>query len=406
MTTHEVPPNNTGRRLREIRSWRGQSLEVVAGLAGISYGYLGRLERGEQALTNRATLESLARALKVAPSEIDGRPWEPDGPDANGHAGLVAIENALDAFEIGDDPGLPVREWPLIASDLNRLRDLIEAGDYIRQGELGPNLLGELHAAYARQAAPREEILRGMIACYASAVWVTKRLQGRGLPLLAARAAQQCAQMMESAAWIGYTAWLRGDATGGLARPEQYRRAVRTADELSSSLNDPEVVQSYGMLHLSAALAASVQTDRETAFTHLNEAGEIANRMDAEVGTFGRMWFGRANVEIWRATIGMELGDGAAVAERYPCAHVDAIPSTVRRSEYYCEIGRALLAEPARKEEGLSLLLRAEDLAPQRVRADIFVREAVADQLRSARRDAGGRNLRGLAWRLGIAPEH
>jgi hypothetical protein len=33
------------------------------------------------------------------------------------------------------------------------------------------------------------------------------------------------------------------------------------------------------------------------------------------------------------------------------------------------------------------------------------VREAVADHLRAARRDAGGRNLRGLAWRLGIAPE-
>jgi hypothetical protein len=49
--------------------------------------------------------------------------------------------------------------------------------------------------------------------------------------------------------------------------------------------------------------------------------------------------------------------------------------------------------------------MRAEALAPQRVHADVFTREAVADHLRAARRDAGGRNLRGLAWRLGIAPE-
>ncbi|MGH3769880.1 MAG: hypothetical protein ACRDRW_00525 [Pseudonocardiaceae bacterium] len=31
-------------------------------------------------------------------------------------------------------------------------------------------------------------------------------------------------------------------------------------------------------------------------------------------------------------------------------------------------------------------------------------REAVADLLRRARRDAGGRELRGLAWRMGVAP--
>ncbi|WP_433567001.1 hypothetical protein ACQP1O_18550 [Nocardia sp. CA-151230] len=64
-----------------------------------------------------------------------------------------------------------------------------------------------------------------------------------------------------------------------------------------------------------------------------------------------------------------------------------------------------MLAEPTSREDGLALLLKAEILAPQRVRSDLFVREAVADQLRSARRDAGGRNLPGLAWRLGVAPE-
>lgn len=43
-----IPPNDLGRRLREIRAWRGLSLEAAAGLAGISYGYLGKLERGEK----------------------------------------------------------------------------------------------------------------------------------------------------------------------------------------------------------------------------------------------------------------------------------------------------------------------------------------------------------------------
>ncbi|PPJ01128.1 hypothetical protein C5E51_34640 [Nocardia nova] len=33
---------------REIRAWRGLSLEAAAGLAGISYEYLGKLERGRR----------------------------------------------------------------------------------------------------------------------------------------------------------------------------------------------------------------------------------------------------------------------------------------------------------------------------------------------------------------------
>jgi hypothetical protein len=50
------------------------------------------------------------------------------------------------------------------------------------------------------------------------------------------------------------------------------------------------------------------------------------------------------------------------------------------------------------------VLLHAEQLAPHMIRHDVFVRETVAGLLRQARRDAGGRELRGLAWRMGVAP--
>jgi hypothetical protein len=50
------------------------------------------------------------------------------------------------------------------------------------------------------------------------------------------------------------------------------------------------------------------------------------------------------------------------------------------------------------------VLLHAEHLAPQLIHNDLFVSEAVSGLLRQARRDAGGRELRGLAWRMGVAP--
>lgn len=403
----EISPNDIGRRIREIRAWRGQTLEVTAGLAGLSYGYLGKLERGEKALENRRTLEAIARALRVAPTEFYPAPWQSTTPRATeaAHGGLVAVENALDAYEFGEDPETEIREWPLIAADVQQLRSLGHAADYAAQTELMPRLLGELHAVYARVPEHRRDALLGMIVCYSSAMWTTKRIGGRGLPLLAARAAQECAELLESPAWKGFTTWLRGDATGGLSRPEQYRRAMRCADELTPHLDDAEVIQTYGMLHLSAALACAVQGDRDTATTHLDEANEVAGRLDTEVGTFGGMWFGTANVGVWRATIGNELGDGVTVAEKARAVNVQAIPSISRQAELHMEVGRALLTDPRRRDQGVQVLLRAEHIAPQRVHADVFTREAVADHLRAVRRDAGGRELRGLAWRLGIAPE-
>ncbi|MEU2035753.1 helix-turn-helix domain-containing protein [Nocardia amamiensis] len=403
---NDIPPNEVGRRLREIRSWRGQSLEVVAGLAGISYGYLGRLERGEQPLSNRHTVEALARALQVAPSELTGRPWEsPDGVTAAAHSALIAFENALDECELGEDPEIPIRPWPEIAADLRRLRRYRQAADYAAQGGLTPGLLSELHAAYVRMPESREQVLRGLIICYDAMAWATKRLGGRGLPLLAAKAAYQCAEELGSPASIGFAVWLRGSVAGEVSRSKQYNRSVAMADQLSSHLDDSATIQSYGMLHLNAALAAAVQADRSTAETHLDEAAAVAARMDDEVGTFGGFWFGRINVDIWRSSIGLELGDGVRAVEQAAHVPVEAIPSPVRQANYYAEVGRALLVEPKYRDRGLAMLLKAEAIAPQRVRSDFFVREAVADQLRTARRDAGGRNLRGLAWRLGIAPD-
>ncbi|WP_249644059.1 helix-turn-helix domain-containing protein [Nocardia sputi] len=406
---NDIPPNEVGRRLREIRAWRGLSLQVVAGLAGISFGYLARLERGEQALSNRATLEALARALRVSPAEFypaAGQAGSCAESNESAHAGVVAIERALDVYELGEDPGGEVRDWPVIAADLERLADMAQvSSDYAGQADLAPALLAELHAVYARSPEHRRNALLGLITCYASAMWVTKRFAGRGLSLLAAKAAQECAAMLESPAWTGFAVWLRGDATGGLSRPEQYRRAVRCLDELSPHLDDAEVLQTSGMLHLSAALASAVQRDRATTDTHLDEAAELAARMDTETGTFGRLWFGSSNVGIWRACIGMELGDGVKVAEKARGVNVHSIPSKSRQAEFYMEIGRALLTDPTRREQGVQVLLRAEHLAPQRVHADVLAREAVADVLRAARRDVGGRELRGLAWRLGIGPE-
>jgi transcriptional regulator with XRE-family HTH domain len=75
-----------GTRLREVRSWRELTLREAAGLAGLSFSFWGQVERGEKAVTNRNTLEAMATALRVHPTEFSGQPWTPKdavGPEAH-----------------------------------------------------------------------------------------------------------------------------------------------------------------------------------------------------------------------------------------------------------------------------------------------------------------------------------
>jgi hypothetical protein len=219
---------------------------------------------------------------------------------------------------------------------------------------------------------------------------------------VAARLVQQCAEELDNPVWLGYAAYLRGHASGFLDRAAQYRRSVAAAQQLSGRLDDLNAVQACGMLHLSAALAAAVQADSDTATTHLDEAAALAGRMDTDVGTWAHLWFGVTNVGVWRTSLAVELGEHGRALQAAQAVHPELLPSTSRQADFWAEVGRALVAGKRTREKGIRVLLHAERLAPQRIYHDVFVREAIADALRQARRAAGGRELRGLAGRLGV----
>jgi hypothetical protein len=84
--------------------------------------------------------------------------------------------------------------------------------------------------------------------------------------------------------------------------------------------------------------------------------------------------------------------------------HPELLPATVHQAGFWADVGRALAADKKSRDKAVRVLVHAEQLAPQRIRHDVLVREVVAGLLRHARRDAGGRELRGLAWRMGVAP--
>lgn len=75
-------PSEIGLRARTIRRRRGLSLDVVAGMAGISKPYLSMLERGLRGFERRGLLEDLARALGCSVVDLTGQPYLPGDRDS------------------------------------------------------------------------------------------------------------------------------------------------------------------------------------------------------------------------------------------------------------------------------------------------------------------------------------
>ena len=334
-----------GRRVREVRHWRGMNLEVA----------------------------------------------------------LAAVETALDAYDLGTDPEVDPRPWPVLDAAVRHLYEVEWAeADFAAQGRILPGLLAELHATYVRDPEHRRDALEGLVYAYRSVAGVCKFLGARALPPLAALRAQICAEELGTPEWIGFAAFIRGFA-GSLSQPHQYALAVRAAEALQDHLTNPATVQVAGALQLNAALVCAAQGQTERSRGHLAEAVGLASRLPAQRTNFGYLHFGHEHVGVWRVSLGIELGEGAKVAE-YVHEPQEKFAGKARQAAFYADLGRGLVSERSTRDRGIRSLARAEKIAPQLIRNNPFVREAVSGLLVKAQRDAGGRELRRLAYRMGVAP--
>lgn len=395
-----------GRRIREIRVWRGMSLRAVAELAAISESYLSRIERGERPVDRRSLLEAIAMALRVAPSELAEQAFPPavaDPVTGEAQAAVIALEAALSDLDLGEPTGEAARPWPAVAAELDTLNtQLRPATDYAAQGLVLPGLLRELHALYVADPAHRVDVLEALMDCYHAAGIMLKNLGIRGLPALASLRARRVAEELDDPAWLGLAAWLRASTLGGKGRPRMLELSVQGAKAMESHLDDPRAQQMYGALHLNAALASAAMRQDDDAADHLDEAGTIAARTGGDGRGFGSLYFGPDNVGIWRVSIAVELGEPGRAREVARQINPSRVPSAARQAMFWADLGRGLASERATRDQAVGALLRAEKIAPQRIRPNPFVRETVTDLMRRARREAAGRELRGMAYRMGL----
>lgn len=99
-----------GQRARMIRRRRGLSLDVAAGLAGISKSYLSMLERGQRRFDRRGVLEDLATALGCSVADLTGQPYLPTDRDtADALAAIPGIRLELADYGPDDVPDVTPR---------------------------------------------------------------------------------------------------------------------------------------------------------------------------------------------------------------------------------------------------------------------------------------------------------
>ncbi|MGI9000725.1 MAG: hypothetical protein ACR2GH_03580 [Pseudonocardia sp.] len=200
--------------------------------------------------------------------------------------------------------------------------------------------------------------------------------------------------------WVGLAEFIRAEAVlGDQARRRSLSLAQRAADETAGETGDAQQV--HGMLHLASALHAAALGCPSDVTAHLDEATAVAGVTGD--GTFGGLHFGPRNVGVWRIALAVELGDGGRVGELARGVDVAGIPSAGRQAMFYADLGRGLATARRTREQTITALRQAEDLASQLIHANFYVRETVADLLGKTLRDAGGWELRGLAYRMGTA---
>jgi transcriptional regulator with XRE-family HTH domain len=397
-----------GARLRALRRWRGMTLAELAGLAGLSKSFLSMAERGQRALDRRSHIAALANALRVSETDLVGGPHlSADPVQSDPHLRVPALRVALQTNRLGHAIVDRARPLPELVDAVKGLELLRRTCDYAQMGDRIPDLLDELHyhvATPADEAAQRVALTTVVDACY-DAAFLTKNLNYADLGWSAAQVGLAAAEMADDPVLIGKAMFpivLNTPREGG------WRRTLAIAERAIDAL-EPHVgsgrggSEVLGMAALNAALAAAALNDYARCQEWISEAYALAARVpDDPVHAWA--YFSATNVAIWDISVRVECGQSGDVflglAEQVQEAKLAQLPT--RRACFLADVGRGLARDTRSRNAAVAWLQRAEKTAPQRIRNDAKVRESIAVMLEQARAAALGRELRGMAARMGV----
>jgi transcriptional regulator with XRE-family HTH domain len=398
-----------GARLRILRRWRGMTQAELAGLAGLSPSFVSMVENGQRPLDRRSHVAAIASALRLSETDLTGGPHlSSDRLQSDPHTVIPALRLALQTNSLTSpavDRARPLADLAGEMSDtilpLHRV-----TCDYIRSGALLAPLIDELHLHTAQPAdeAAHKLALETLVEACVLANSMAWGLNYFDLAHLAALRATEASDILGDPVSQGKAAYARllSLPRYGLS-DRKLQAAERAANDLQPHVRDTQGASVLGMISLGAALAAAAIQRSDTAGHWLSEAQSLAARVPDEPA---RNWeqFSATNAGVWGVAISVECGAaGGSVLDRARTVTIDRLePRSSRRAAFFADVGRGVAREPRMRGEAVRWLRRAEETAPQWIRNSTATRDTVAYLLNRARAESGGRELRGMAARMGV----
>ena len=159
-----------------------------------------------------------------------------------------------------------------------------------------------------------------------------------------------------------------------------------------------------GMVTMTRSLIAAADQRLDDVAAPMRAAKELAGRFGEPDDNHDRVGFGfgPTNVGLWEMALALETGEPDRAVSLAQTIQPERHPFKTRQSQYWVDYGRALARLPRRGDDAVMALRRAERLFPLRVHRNPFARDVIGELVVRSRRDAVGRELRGMAYRAGL----
>jgi transcriptional regulator with XRE-family HTH domain len=368
---YSLPHDHTGARIKRLRLQYGLTQKALSDLSGIPYSTLTKTEQGRIAATPYV-IASVARALRVEAATVAGQPYVDELRADALDVLLVPIREALDVYDLGADPDISPRPWPLLRADADELLLDVRAGDIKKAASHVAGLIQEVTTA--AHLARTTDGWRILASTYRTAYDVAAKLGYGDLAAIALSRMDWAAGHASDAAIGGIYRYMRALT---YLRSGQYRTGTRLVQTGLGVLEqaDPgrERDAVTGQLHLGAAVLAGRAKHAHAAEEHLAEAQRYADRTGEAIEVH-RLAFGPANVSVHRVAVLAELDRyDEAAREGVQVALPQDWPAS-RRSHHYTDLARAQMWD-GDLDGAFASLLAARKAAPQQAKYHPTVRE-------------------------------
>ncbi|MEU9500268.1 helix-turn-helix transcriptional regulator [Streptomyces sp. NPDC048196] len=397
-----------GQRMQILRTRRGMSRTVLAGLLGKSPSWVKQVEGGRLQMPKLPMVLRIAEALRVGDlADLTGDQSMAVGLFAGpGHARLPQVRAALDAFPLTVRQEAPApahlrerltRAWRARHSAPNH-RDVI--------GALLPPLLRDAQLAVLQaDSAAERRVAQGLLSeAYSLSQFFLAYQPDASLLWRVVERGMIAAQESEDPHVIGMAAWLatqahRDSGHGHFEAADAVNlEALRYLEAFLPEASD-EVLAIAGALQFEAGYTAARRGETGTAWRYWDTARAMAERLPVDY-YHPMTSFSRAVMGAHAVTVAVELHAGAESVRQASAADAATIPSRPRRARHRIEEARGYQLD-GQAEAALAALGKAYEAAPETVRYNGYARRIVLEETES-KSPAQRRRASELAVKLGV----